>query len=73
MMITQILVFLYLFIYFNVNNYEINKTEIIECNPQRSVNISLENGYYKNVNQYEEGVIVTFTYADSSYVLVLCG
>jgi|SRR5690606_6391105 len=49
------------------------KEEIIQCSPNRTITIELSNGYSKKSVTYEEGVIETFTFSDSSYIFVFCG
>lgn len=48
-------------------------TETIQCDTNRTIYLELIKGYYKIEQQYEEGSFTTFTYSDSSYVLLLCG
>ncbi|KFD38089.1 hypothetical protein AT05_11920 [Schleiferia thermophila str. Yellowstone] len=47
--------------------------ETIICTPDRSITLDLVGGYRKKETRYEEGIMVTFTYSDSSYILVFCG
>lgn len=49
------------------------KEEIIHCSPNRTITIQLSKGYSKKSVAYEEGIIETFTFSDSSYVFIFCG
>jgi|GEM_PF-3117574 len=69
-----------LFCYLNSNKQAIQGQgdratcqEVIECTPDRSVKIELGAGCRKDEILYEEGIMVTFTYPDTSYILVFCG
>lgn len=69
---------LFLLLHLNNNSVKIDSNRIInqetvQCNPVLSISIDLEEGYHKEENTYEEGTIVTYTYSDSSYVLIFCG
>ena len=44
--------------------------EIIQCSPNRTVTIELSNGYSKKTVSYEEGIIETFTFSDSSCIFI---
>ncbi len=52
---------------------ENTKTEIIQCGSSKTITIQLPEGYSDRFFSYEEGVMKTFTYLDSSYVLIFCG
>jgi len=49
------------------------KEEIIHCSPNRTITITLSKGYSKKSVAYEEGIIETFTFPDSSYIFIFCG
>lgn len=48
-------------------------SESIDCMVDHKVTINLEKGYIKRLTTYEEGFIITFSYPNTSYILVLCG
>ncbi|MCB0737538.1 MAG: hypothetical protein KDC92_08495 [Bacteroidetes bacterium] len=47
--------------------------ETIQCSPSRTITIELSKGYFKKSVTYEEGIIETFTFSDSSYIFIFCG
>lgn len=49
------------------------KEEIIQCSPNRTITIDLSKGYSKKSVSYEEGIIETFIFSDSSYIFIFCG